>query len=107
MTERLGTIQGPQDIGTGKRIGNAVVTLPAGTVLTNADGTITTLANDTPVFLQRVVIGDSETLASASVSGESGRGAMAIRLDGDAGKLASIEETLKRIEDLLEMTLEG
>lgn len=67
MSERAGTIQGPGDIGTGKRIGNAVVTLPAGTVLTNADGTTTTLAADTPVFLQRVVLADSTTLMSAEV----------------------------------------
>lgn len=59
MSERQGTV-GALDATSGKRISNLVITLPAGTILTNADGTTTTLASDTPAFLQRVVLGDPE-----------------------------------------------
>jgi hypothetical protein len=93
MSERLGTVQGPGDIGTGKRIGNAVVTLPAGTVLTNADGTTTTLASDTPVFLQRVVLGDPLTLQSAEV-----RDAKLQVRDSALDVLERIAETLEEIQ---------
>lgn len=105
MSERAGTIQGPPDISTGKRISNAVVMLPAGTVLTNADGTTTTLAADTPAYLQRVVIGDVETLASASVSGEAGRGALGVELASGETRLESIDATLREILNLLKINL--
>lgn len=68
MSDSQGTV-GALDATSGKRISNAVVMLPAGTVLTNADGTTTTLSVDTPVFLQRVVIGDPLTLQGAEVRG--------------------------------------
>lgn len=66
MNENQGTV-GALDATSGKRISNAVVMLPAGTVLTNADGTTTTLAVDTPVFLQRIVLSDPLTAQGAEV----------------------------------------
>lgn len=101
MSEKAGFVQGPPDVGTGKRIGNAVVTLPAGTVVTNYDGTSTTLSVDTQVYLQKVVLADPETLASASVSGESGRGAVGVELDSSEQRLESIDASLKEIIFLL------
>lgn len=90
---------------TGKRIANFAVTLPAGTVVTNADGSTTTLAVDTPVFLQRVVIGDpSDGLASLAVKNVTpwpDEGGAVVRVVG-AG---TILKALGRIEDLLERLL--
>lgn len=50
--------------GAGRRISNVAMTLPAGTLVTNTDGTTTQLANPVTVFLQRVVLAnkDGETL---------------------------------------------
>lgn len=107
MTERAGFVQGPPDISTGKRISSASVTLPAGTVVTNYDGTTTTLLVDTVVYLQRVVFSDPETLTSAAVSGESGRGKIGVEASGDEQRLASIDESLKEILALLKMELFG
>lgn len=106
MSEKAGFVQGPPDVSTGKRIGNSVVTLPAGTVVTNYDGTTTTLSVDTQVYLQRVVLADPETLASASVSGETGRGALAVELEASEQRFSSIDKTLKDILDLLKMAME-
>ena len=60
MTEKAGFIQGPPDIGTGKRIANLTVTLPAGTQVVNADGSTTTLAADAVVYIQKVALSDSK-----------------------------------------------
>jgi len=66
MSDKAGVVQGPAD-SSGKRISNVVVVLPAGTVLTNADGSTTTLNADTPVFVQRVTLSDPQTLQSTEV----------------------------------------
>ena len=81
---------------SGKRIHNAVVILPAGTVVTNADGTTTTLASDTPVFRQIVVIGDPSTLQQAKVGGESGKGYVLV----DA---AAFNELLEKMDEMIEI----
>lgn len=47
------------DDGQGKRVGNYAVKLPAGTVVADKDGVLTTLTADTTLFLQRVVLTDS------------------------------------------------
>lgn len=57
---RDGFVQGPPDIGGGKRIANIVVTLPAGSAVTNADGSTTALTTDTQVYIQRVTLADSK-----------------------------------------------
>ena len=44
----------------GKRVGNVAVILPGGTLVADADGVETLLADDTTVFLQRVVISDED-----------------------------------------------
>lgn len=59
MTEKSGFVQGPPDIGTGKRIANLTVTLPAGTPVINSDGSTTTLATDAVVYIQKVALADA------------------------------------------------
>lgn len=59
MTEKAGFVQGPPDIGTGKRIANLTVTLPAGTPVINFDGSATTLAAETVVYIQKVALADA------------------------------------------------
>lgn len=105
MSEKAGFAQGPPDVSTGKRISNAVVTLPSGTVVTNYDGTTTTLSVDTQVYLQRVVLADPETLASASVSGEAGRGKLGVQFDNNEQRLQSIDASLQEILNILKLCI--
>jgi hypothetical protein len=74
--------------GAGKRIDNATLKLPIGTVVLNADGTETTLAAETVVYRQRVVIGDSALLGEAGVA--------AVR----DGKLQVEDRTLQVLEEM-------
>jgi hypothetical protein len=61
MTDvKPGFVQGPPDIGGGKRIANLTVTLPAGTPITAADGTISVLSAPAEVFIQKVALSDSQ-----------------------------------------------
>lgn len=46
--------------GSGRRIANFAVALPAGTAVTDSDGVVSYLSAETTVFLQRVAIADSE-----------------------------------------------
>lgn len=45
---------------SGKRVANFAVALPVGTAVTDGDGVVTYLAAETTVFLQRVVLTDSD-----------------------------------------------
>jgi hypothetical protein len=88
--------------GPGKRVDAYAVTLPAGSIVTNADGTTTTLTADTVVYRQGVAIADPSCPGPvARVTGEAGRGAVGAR-DGDLlGELASMHVTLRAIHELL------
>lgn len=54
--------------GAGKKVDNTALTLPSGTVVLNADGSTSTLASDTVVYRQRIVLGDSTLLGEAGVA---------------------------------------
>jgi hypothetical protein len=46
--------------GSGRRVANYAVKVPAGTVVLDASGTASALAAETTVFLQRVALSDGE-----------------------------------------------
>lgn len=81
----------------GKRIANATVILPAGTVVVNQDGTTTTLGSDTVVYLQKVVLTDPDSGVGATVAGEEGRGSLAV----GGPDLEPIEEINENVREML------
>lgn len=100
-----GYVQVPAD-SAGRRVESLAVTIPAGTVVTGADGTLTTLTADTVLFRQVTVIGDPNAKGVyAAVRGEDDRGALAV--DGPSFQLLEkIERQLRSIHFLLATALE-
>lgn len=104
MAAAEGLVQVPTD-GVGKRIEATAITIPAGTVITNGDGTLTTLASDTVVYRQVVAIGDPDYPGLfAEVSGEAGRGRLKVTDEG-IELLQSMNEKLTMLVTLLSMAL--
>lgn len=60
MSEAKGFVKGPPDIGGGKSISNLAVVVPAGTVVTNSDGSVSTLTADATFYIQKVALSDSK-----------------------------------------------
>jgi hypothetical protein len=59
MSGKEAFVQGPGD-SSGKRIANLTVTLPAGTPVTNADGSQSVLTAPAEVFIQKVTLVDAQ-----------------------------------------------
>lgn len=94
-----GLVQVPID-SSGKRIEALAVTVPEGTVVTNSDGTTTTLTASTVFYRQVVAIGDPSDASFAAVRGDSGRGALNVE-DKNVATLEAIEKHLEKIVFLL------
>lgn len=93
MADARSYIQPPADTGVGKKVEALAVTVPAGTQLTAADGTVTTLTADATYFRQVAVIGDPTSPTQfAGVDGEAGRGALRADQDMLLALHAIIEE---------------
>lgn len=103
MTESYTQIQTD---GSGRKIESLPITVPAGTYVTNTDGTQTKLTSDIVVFRQGMVIADPSNPGQfAEVSGEDGRGKLAV--GGDVVRtLENIHQSLEQILLLLQLTLE-
>lgn len=83
--------------GSGKKVDNAAITVPAGTVVVGSDGTATTLTADAIYYRQRVVIGDPNSASGgASVTGAAGHGALMI----DSASLPILESIDKTLQDI-------
>jgi GTPase involved in cell partitioning and DNA repair len=88
--------------GSGKRVDNVAVTLPSGTVVTNADGTTTTLTADTVVYRQGVHLVDPDDVnARQNIGGENGRGAAGTHDRSVVLALQEMHGTLKELLDEL------
>jgi hypothetical protein len=99
-----GYIQVPTD-GSGKKVDVNAVFVPAGTVITNSDGTTTTLSVDAIYYRQVTAIGDGSAFGLvASVRGEAGKASLEISSDA-LRVLERIDQHLEEIHDLLELTV--
>lgn len=98
-----GYVQGATD-GTGKKVEARAITVPAGTQITDSDGTITTLTADAVYYRQVTAIADEDSGTVASVYGETDRGALSVDAES-LGHLEAIHETLREIRALLMMAL--
>lgn len=93
--------------GSGRKIESLPVTVPAGTYVTNTDGTRTKLTADIVVFRQGMVIADPSTPGQfAEVSGAEGRGALMVG-GAELAMLSQMNKTLHEILTLLTMALEN
>jgi hypothetical protein len=87
--------------GVGRRIAAIPITLPAGSIVLDADGAQSTLATDVVGFVQITGIGDAEGRV-VTVRGESGSTQLAVG-GGEIALLASIDKTLSYIHTFLQL----
>jgi hypothetical protein len=93
-------VQVAADATGGKRIANFAVTLPAGTLVTDADGVQTALSVETTVFVQRTAVSDPATGVAAQVSGEADRGRLNV---GAEDIVQSNAQLIQRLDALIQL----
>jgi hypothetical protein len=107
-TQGTATIQIPPD-STGKFVLNVPITVPAGTVLTNLDGSTTTLTVDTIFYCQQVGIVDpSNPLGRVAVvngAPDTAAYGAVVRLPAGQPDLSDIKTLLSQILAVLTPTL--